>query len=145
MKAPFLFCGIYAVGLSALILSRLETFSVLNLFLASPYSLGTHTLDWMNWHAAGCFFVGLVNLCASRWSDARPRRDVAAASAFVFGIWAVLNLRLMFSGLFLYPMWLNVIGCVLASVWSMASAARIRAVEAANAESSTRPVWKTIP
>ncbi len=118
MTAPFVFCGVYAVCLSALILSSHVTFSLLNIFLASPYSLGTHTLDWMNWHAMGCLFAGLVNLGASRWSNARPRRDVAVVTAILFGMWAILNLRLMFTGRFLPAMWLNVIGCAVAGLWS---------------------------
>lgn len=56
MKSPFLICAIYALGLSLLIFSYSLTWEVLDLFLAKPYDLGTHTLDWMNWHGAGCFF-----------------------------------------------------------------------------------------
>lgn len=118
MKAPFLFCGIYGVFLAILIATHLVGYGALDLFLVRPYVLGTHTEVWMDWHAMGCFFVGLVNLLAARWPDGRPRRDIASASVVIYGVWALLNLRVMFTPMFHPLMWSNVIGCAIAAGWS---------------------------
>jgi hypothetical protein len=121
MKSSFLPCSIYAFALSALIFSHHLTYAALELFMAAPHTLGTHTEDWMSWHGVGCFFVGLVNVLAPRWQDWRPKRDVAGATAVIFGWWAVQNFRLMFTGRFTPVMWLNVVGCALAAAASVAT------------------------
>jgi hypothetical protein len=128
MKSSFLPCSVYAFALSALIFSHLLSNAAIELFVAPPYTLGTHGEDWMNWHGVGCFFVGLVNLAALRWSEARPRRDIAFATAVIYGVWALQNLRLMFTPRFASLMWLHVLGCALAAVASLATARSLRAV-----------------
>lgn len=120
MKAPFLGCGLYGIALSALIYTSAVTNAVLDLFLRAPYQTGTHQQDWMNWHGMGCFFVGLVNLLAWRWTEARPRRDVALATAVVYGVWSLQNVHLMFTGRFTPIMWLHVAGCAVAAGFALA-------------------------
>jgi hypothetical protein len=122
MKNSFLPCSIYGFALSALIFSHFLTSAVVGLFVAPPYTLGRHGEAWMNWHGVGCFFVGLVNLAALRWDDVRAKRDVAGATAAIYGVWALQNLRLMFTDRFVPFMWLHVIGCALAAVASVLTA-----------------------
>lgn len=124
MKSPFLLCAAYAFALSLLILSYHVSPTLLNLFVAQPATLGTHTTVWMNWHAMGCAFVGLVNLQAFYWTDAKARRAIAIASAGIFGIWSVQNLTYTLTPLFTSAMWLHVVGCGLAAVASAAFALR---------------------
>ena len=121
MKHSFLPCSVYGFALSALIFSHYVTNAVLALFVATPYTLGTHGELWQNWHGVGCFFLGLVNLAAHRWREPRPRRDVAGATAVIYGVWALQNFALMFTPRMVPLMWLNVIGCALASAASLAT------------------------
>lgn len=124
MKSPFPFCAAYAFALSLLILSYHLTPVLLDLFVAQPATLGTHTTVWMNWHAAGCAFVGLVNVQACCWTDAKARRGIAIASAGIFGIWCAQNLTYSLTPLFTGAMWLHVLACGLAAVASAAFALR---------------------
>ena len=114
MPRSFVPCCVYACGLSALIFTYLVGYAVLDLFLARPYVLGTHTEAWMGWHAMGCLFVGIINGLAARWTDGRARRDVAAATALIFGVWMAQNAWLMTTGTFRPLMWINVVGCAIA-------------------------------
>jgi hypothetical protein len=118
MMRSFRLCGAYAFALSALIFSHYLSNTAIALFVAAPYTLGRHGEDWMNWHGVGCFFVGMVNAAAARWRDARAKRDVAGATAVIFGVWALQNLQLMFTGRFQPLMWLHVLGCALAALAS---------------------------
>lgn len=118
MRNPFLFCAGYGFALSLLILSYHISPALVHLFVAQPVTLGSHTMVWMNWHAIGCAFVGLVNLHALYWSDARARRGIAIASAGVFGIWCAQNVMYALTPLFTPAMWLHVAGCGLAAVMS---------------------------
>ncbi len=118
----FLFCGVYGIALAALIFTYLGTYAVLDLFLARPYVLGTHTEVWMGWHGMGCLFVGLCNLLAARWNNARAQRDIAVATAIIFAVWCLQNFRLMLGDSFRPLMWSNVIGCAIAFGWSMLTA-----------------------
>ena len=120
MKNPFLFCAAYGFALSLLILSVHVTPALLDLFVAQPATLGTHTAVWMNWHAIGCAFVGLINAQAFSWTDAKARRGVAMASAGVFGVWCVQNLAYTLTPLFTQAMWLHVGGCGVAAGLSAA-------------------------
>jgi hypothetical protein len=113
---------VYAVALSALIFTYAVGYAVLDLFLARPYVLGTHTEAWMGWHGMGCLFVGLCNLLALQWTNARAQRDVAAITALIFGVWCLQNLRLVMGSAFRPLMWMHVIGCGIACVWSVVSA-----------------------
>jgi len=124
MKSPFPLCAAYAFALSLLILSYHVSPTLVNLFVAQPATLGTHTTVWMNWHAAGCAFVGLVNVQACHWTDAKARRGIAMASAGIFGIWCVQNLAYSLTPLFNSAMWLHVGGCGLAALASAAFAFR---------------------
>lgn len=119
MKSPFMFCAGYGFALALLILSHHVSPALLNLFVAQPATLGTHTTVWMNWHAIGCAFVGLVNAQAFFWTDATARRSVAMASAGVFGIWCAQNLAYSLTPLFTSAMWLHVAGCGLAAGLSL--------------------------
>lgn len=120
MKSPFLPCAAYAFALSLLILSYHVSPALLNVFVAQPATLGTHTSVWMNWHAIGCAFVGLVNAQAFYWTDAKARRGIAIASTGIFGIWGLQNLTYALTPLFTSAMWLHVAGCGLAAVASAA-------------------------
>ena len=129
MRNPFPFCAGYAFALSLLILSYHASPALVHLFVAQPVTLGSHTMVWMNWHAIGCAFVGLVNIQAHYWSDARARRGVAIASAGVFGIWCAQNFMYALTPLFTPAMWLHVGGCGLAAVISAAFALRAESTE----------------
>ena len=118
MNNPFPFCAGYAFALSLLILSYHVSPALVHLFLAQPVTLGSHTTVWMNWHAIGCAFVGLVNLQALYWSDARARRGIAIATAGIFGIWCAQNLMYSLTPLLTPAMWLHVVGCGLAALIS---------------------------
>lgn len=130
MTPPFAFAATYAFGLSLLILSHWIGWGLLDLFLRRPYELGTHTLAWMNWMGASCAFVGLVNVVAARWRDARARRDAALATAAIFGVWAAQNFWLMMGDRFTPLMWSNVVGCLIAATWSLLWARRQPAAKA---------------
>lgn len=127
MRSSFLPCSVYGFALSALIFSHYVTNALILLFVAEPYTLGTHGADWMNWHGVGCFFVGLVNLAARRWTDVEAKGDAAGATALIYGVWALQNLGLMFTGRFVPLMWLHVVGCALAAVASVATMRSLRA------------------
>jgi hypothetical protein len=121
MEWVFLFCGIYGVGLSLLILSWHLTPSAIRLFVSDNYTLGSHGQVWANWHAIGCLYVGVVNLLAYGGNfNVEASRAVAMATAMIYGIWFAQNLHLVlarparFKGL----MWLNVLLCLLAAVAS---------------------------
>ena len=118
MKNSFLLCAVYGFALSLLILSHHLSPVLLDLFVAQPATLGTHTMVWMNWHAIGCAFVGLINAQALGWTDARARRSVAIASVGVYGIWCAQNLAYSLSPLFTPLMWLHVAGCGLSALIS---------------------------
>lgn len=120
MNNPFPFCAGYAFALSLLILSYHVSPALVNLFVAQPVTLGSHTTVWMNWHAIGCAFVGLVNVQALYWNDARARRGIAIATAGIFGIWCAQNFMYTLTPLFTPAMWLHVVGCGLAALLSAA-------------------------
>lgn len=85
-KRSLLPCCVHAFALSALIFSHLLSNAAIALFVARPCTLGTQGEDWMSWHGMGCFFVGLVTLAALRWNEAKPRRDIAFATAVIHGV-----------------------------------------------------------
>lgn len=129
MNNPFPFCAGYGFALSLLIVSYHVSPALVNLFVAQPANLGSHTAVWMNWHAVGCAFVGLVNFQALRWSDARARRGVAMATAGIFGAWCVQNVFYSLTPLFTSVMWLHVVACGFAALISTAFVLRPQSAE----------------
>lgn len=129
MNNPFPFCAGYGFALSLLIVSYHVSPALVNLFVTQPANLGSHTTVWMNWHAVGCAFVGLVNLQALRWSEARARRGVAMATAGIFGIWCVQNFFYSLTPLFTSAMWLHVAACGFAALISTAFVLRPQSAE----------------
>lgn len=122
MKNSFLACSVYAFALSAMILSHRLSNAIVEIWVARPYTLGTHGEAWEDWHGVGCLFLALTNLAAHRWTEPRPRRDIAAATAVIYGGWALQNLVFMFGSRFTPAMWLNVAGCALAAAASVVTA-----------------------
>src|SRR5689334_20824134 len=114
----FLFCGIYGVALCLLIASWHVTPSGIRLFVGREYTLGSHGQIWANWHAVGCFFVGIVNLQVY-FGDFNPAamRSIAIATTIIYGVWALQNLRLVFAKphRFTNVMWLHVLLCAFAA------------------------------
>lgn len=127
MKKAFQVCAVYGFFLAALIFSQVVTLAVITQFVSQPYTLGSHGRDWMLWHGASCFFVGLVNLAASRWTDTRAQRDIALATAVIYGAWCLQNASLMFTGRYLPGMWFNVLACGGAALLSLNTARRASA------------------
>ncbi|MFK7798245.1 MAG: hypothetical protein AB8E82_12390 [Aureispira sp.] len=77
---------------------------------------------WSNWHAIGCFYVGLSNFLAYSWGDKFlvAKQNICLISAFIFGTWAVQNLSLMLKTTKMKPlMWLNVIACFLSALLAL--------------------------
>jgi hypothetical protein len=94
MEWVFLFCGIYGVGLSLLILSWRLTPSAIRLFVSDDYTLGSHGQVWADWHAIGCLYVGVVNVLAYRGNfNAEAYRAIAMATAMIYGVWFAQNLH----------------------------------------------------
>lgn len=133
MKSTFLGCAIYAIALSILVESHVVTYAVIDLFVRTPYVIGTHTEDWMSWHGMGCLFLGLVNLAAWRWPLGHASRDVAFATAIVYGAWTIQNFYFTaFTDRFVPFMWLHVIGCGIAAAASLRVGFQLRGAEHAN-------------
>jgi len=126
MKNAFLVCAVYGFALAALIFSQVASSAVITLFVSQPYTLGSHGADWMYWHGVGCFFVGLVNLAASRWTDTGAQRDIALPTVVIYGTWSVQNAFLMFSGRYVPGMWFNVLACGGAALLSLNTARAAR-------------------
>lgn len=126
MKKAFQLCAVYGFLLAALIFSQVATPAAITLFVSQPNTLGSHGTDWMYWHGASCFFVGLVNLAASRWTDTGAQRDIALATAVIYGAWFLQNASLMFTGRYLPGMWFNVLACGGAALLSLITVRRVR-------------------
>ncbi len=121
----FAFNGVYGVALGVLILSWYLTPVLLNLFVQN-YSLGNHGKVWADWHAIGCLFVGVTNLCAWQldYNDV-ALRGVAWSSAAIYAIWSIQNTALCLSKSdpprFRPFMWLHASFCALGAglaVWA---------------------------
>lgn len=65
----FRVAGVYGLALSLLIFSSIVSPIAIDLFVAQPYTLGTHGADWEYWHAVGCAFVGIICMAAHGWPD----------------------------------------------------------------------------
>ena len=118
---PFLLAGVYGVALCLLISSWHVTPWLMRRFVSDDYALGSHGQVWADWHAIGCLFVGIVNLMVYFGDfNAAAATSIAVASAIIYTIWCLQNLRLVLvrPALFKTPMWLNVILCGVAAVAS---------------------------
>lgn len=125
----FLLAGVYGLALSAMIFSSIVTPVLIDLFVAPPYSLGTHGADWEYWQGTSCAFVGLVGLFA-RSAPPAQQRNTAIALAVVYGVWGVQNLRLVLMTDRYGPlMWAHVLGCLAVGIWAGVEAAKLRATK----------------
>jgi hypothetical protein len=122
----FLVAAVYGLALSLMIFSSIFTPVLVDLFVAPPYTLGTHGADWEYWQGTSCAFVGIVAWLARRWPDAQ-KQSVAAALAFIFGVWGVQNLRLVLVTERYGPlMWAHVLACLGVGVWGVVTALKLR-------------------
>jgi|GEM_PF-2474731 len=114
MNRIFLVGGVYGLALGVLIASHLLGWGLLDLFLKKPYTLGTHTTVWMDWHSIGCSFVGVTSLLASGAALAgTPRRQAAKALFAIYAIWGVQNAWVCVTRPdFTAVMWLHAILCL---------------------------------
>ena len=122
LQISLLINGFYGVLLGFLILSWYITPLFIKLFVGEHYNLGDHGQMWANWHAIGCFYVGLSNFLAYSWADSFlvAKQDICLISAFIFGTWAVQNLWLMLKTDKMKPlMWMNVIGCFISALLAL--------------------------
>lgn len=104
----FLVGGLYGIALSILLFSSILTPGMIDLFVASPYTLGTHGADFEHWQGASCAFVGVVALSARSWPNAQ-RAPIAAALGFIYSVWGLQNLRLVLAtDRYDAPMWVHV-------------------------------------
>ena len=123
----FLAAGIYGLALSLMIFSAAFTPVLIDLFVAEPYTLGTHGADWEYWQGTSCAFVGLVAFAARGWPTG-PKTGAAAALAFVYGVWGLQNLRLVLVTDRYGPlMWAHVLGCLALGAFGVVTALRLRA------------------
>jgi hypothetical protein len=122
----FLVAGVYGIALSLMIFSSIATPVLIDLFVAPPYSLGTHGADWEYWQGTSCAFVGIVALLAHRWPDPQ-KRGVAAALGFIYGVWGLQNLRLVLMTDRYGPlMWAHVLACLAVGVYGVVTALKLR-------------------
>ena len=127
----FVAAAAYGLFLSLMIFSSVFTPVLIDLFVAPPYSLGSHGADWQLWQGTSCAFVALVAGSARRWP---PAAQVGAAwcLAFVYGVWGVQNLHLVlatdrYGGL----MWAHALGCSALGVAGIVTALRLRGAQRA--------------
>jgi hypothetical protein len=124
----FWLAGIYGVALSLMIFSATFTPVLIDLFVAEPYTLGTHGADWEYWQGTSCAFVGAVGLLAVRWPTT-AQVGAAGALAFVYGVWGLQNLRLVLVTDRYGPlMWAHVLACLAIGVLCAVHALRLRSV-----------------
>lgn len=122
----FVVAGVYGLALSLMIFSSIVTPVLIDLFVAQPYTLGSHGADWEYWQGTSCAFVGIVALLARSGND-QQKRTSAAALAVVYGIWGLQNLRLVLVTDRYGPlMWAHVLGCLGIGIWAAVTAARMR-------------------
>ncbi|MBO6935988.1 MAG: hypothetical protein JJ863_13470 [Deltaproteobacteria bacterium] len=123
----FVAAGIYGFALSLMIFSAAFTPALIDLFVAEPYTLGTHGADWEYWQGTSCAFVGIVAFVARRW-PVGPQIGAAGALAFIYGVWGIQNLRLVLVTDRYGPlMWGHVLGCLGLGVFAAVTAMRLRA------------------
>ena len=122
----FLAAGVYGLALSLMIFSAVFTPVLIDLFVAPPYTLGTHGADWLYWQGTSCAFVGLIALSARGWPH-RAQRGAALALALVYGVWGLQNLRLVLvTERYGSLMWLHVLGCLAIGLAALVAAVRLR-------------------
>ena len=128
-KRARLFCtvsGVYGLALSALIFSALVTPLVVGLFVAEPYTLGSHGAIWQRWHGVGCAFAGLTLLLARGW-PIEVLRQLTAVAGGLYLIWGLQNLYLMLMTDGFGPlMWLHVLLCLAVGAWGAQVAFELR-------------------
>jgi hypothetical protein len=123
----FVAAGIYGLLLSGMIFSSIFTPVLVDLFVAEPYTLGTHGADWELWQGTSCAFVGIVSLLARSWPGPQ-QRGIAAAIGFVYGVWGLQNLRLVLvTDRYSALMWLHVIMCLGIGAFGVVTALKLRA------------------
>ena len=124
----FVAAALYGLFLAIMIFSAMFTPALIDLFVAEPYSLGSHGADWEYWQGTSCAFVGLVAWFARGW-DPSAQRGAAVALAFVYGVWGLQNLRLVLvTERYRLLMWAHVLGCLAIGVAAAITAVRLRAV-----------------
>ncbi len=132
----FLAAGIYGLLLAVMIFSSIVTPVLVDLFVAQPYTLGSHGADWEYWQGTSCAFVGIVCLMARSWPQAQ-KRGVALAIGFIYGVWGLQNLRLvLMTDRYAAFMWLHVLMCLGIGAFGLVTAWQLRAREAAASRAS---------
>lgn len=121
----FAIAGLYGIALSLLIFSSIMTPFFIDLFVNSPYTLGSHGAVWEYWHGFGCLFVGIIAMLARQW-PVRVQRQTAWALGFVYGAWGLQNLYLVLTGGFDLLMWVHVVGCLVVSSYAIMTGLRLR-------------------
>jgi|EP00908_Phaeocystis_cordata_P013444 hypothetical protein len=115
--------SVAGLALSVLIESDHLTHALLGLF-CSEYTLGSFGQIWADWHAVGCAFVGVVNLCVAvdDGSAFRPQgmAAIARCTTFIYLTWGVQNTYycLFRTDIFTPLMWLNALACNFTAAWS---------------------------
>lgn len=119
LDVALIYNGIYGLLLGILILSWHFSEFFIRLFVKDNYSLGNFGQTWANWHAIGCFYVGLSSLLALTWGASllEAKLQICLLTTVVYGIWFVQNFYLVFfTNKMKTFMLLHVVGCFVGAV-----------------------------